>query len=63
MGSFALPPEEVTEDYPVVVGTVESVNPRQGLVLLYEHGAPCFLAGARLVGPNRTKPRRPRLKR
>jgi hypothetical protein len=51
MGSFALAPEDATEDFPIVIGTVESVGGRSGMVTLQEHGAPCFLAGARKVKP------------
>lgn len=49
MGPFALSPRDVTEDFPVVTGTVRSVDGRQGLAILQEHACPVFLAGARKV--------------
>lgn len=49
IGPYALAPEDATEDWPVVVGTITHVMPRSGLALLKEHGAYCFLAGARKI--------------
>jgi hypothetical protein len=49
MGRYVLAPEDVTEDFPVVVGTVAYVDGGQGFVTLAEHGCPCFLAGARVI--------------
>jgi hypothetical protein len=49
MGELALAPEDVTEDFPIVIGTVEAIYGRSGTVTLAEFGVPCFLAGARRV--------------